>query len=490
VFRRSLRPIFLLLMPLLAAAPALAVIDIDEVSLEIVIARSSLVADEITAVLRVTGTDLNTGTSTITLPQAPNTPIPLDDDGPDLILEDTFASETELNTVLPNGNYILRINNGAVVATLVYARPVVPSPAISQPGPGSVVAPGTVELLFTKCAACNQVGDSVEAVLEDDLAVVLAQETLTSASEEWIPPDGMGGDLLLPQDSGFVGRVTHTALRQDNVVPNPADDDGLLLFSHSFVQSDEIDFRTGFEPPVGDFCLAANHPAPPPGCEMLSDLSLQILDISGMNTIQVDGHDVDYDVNVGAGGELTGSATADLDDIGPNETGPGPIKGKLSGKGDGESSSKLSFSLEGDAPAAKLKVSVTETLSTFTGERQRLHRASGSIDGVKIKEAPPSMSVAPPFTPLGWVIEFELDANGQILSPVLTLEGGSSFMLTGTNKFNLASNQSSLKLQSDPKGISIQLKKLVLDHVPNPMQITGGDLSYRMLGQSGRTPLP
>ncbi len=490
MFRRSLRSIFLVLMPLLAAAaPALAAADIDEVSLEVTIARSSLVSDEITAVLRVTGTDLNNGT--IALPQAPAQHLPLDQDGLDLILEDTFASETELNATLPNGNYILRVNNSTIQATLVYNRPLVPSPAISQPGPGDIVPPGTVELLFTNCAVCGLVGDSVEAVLEDDMAVVLAQETLTSTSEDWIPPDGMGGDLDLPQDSGFVARVTHSALRETNVVPNPADDDGLLVFSNHFVQSDEIDFRTGFEPPVGDFCLAANYTAPPAGCEILSNASLQVLDTSGMFTTQVDGHDVDYTVVVGADGGLSGSATADLDDSGMNETGPAPIKGKLSGNGGGEASSKLSFSLAGDAPPAKLKVSITETLSILGNLDQLLQRASGSISGVKLKEET-SSSGALPYTPLGWLIEFELDANGQVLNGMLTLEGGRNFALTGTNKFNFASNQSSLKLSSDPKGISLQLKKLGLDDStdPLPMQITEGDLSYRMLGQSGQTPLP
>ena len=206
---------------------------------------------------------------------------------------------------------------------------------------------------------------------------------------------------------------------------------------------------------------------------------------------QVDGHDVDYTINVGAGGELTGSATADLDDNGPNETGPAPIKGKLGGSG-GEVRSKLSFSLENMGLLAKLKVSVTDELSIPGDAWNRLQRASGAINGVKIKQDVPSSDSPLPDAPIGWKLEYDLALDGAISNALLTLEGGRTFPLTGTNKFNLAANESGLKLQSNPKGVSIQLKKLVFDDStdPLPMQITGGDLSFRVLGQSGRVTLP
>jgi len=256
------------------------------------------------------------------------------------------------------------------------------------------------------------------------------------------------------------------------------------------VQSDEVDFETGFAPPSGHFCLAANHPAPPAGCATLADPLLQLFDLTGLAVAtQVDGHDVDYTLTHDASGNLGGSASADLDDNGPNETGPAPIKGKLKGSG-GEASSKLSFSLENMAPLAKLKVSVSDTLSIPGNQLDRVQRASGAIDGVKIKEEATSTLALP--APLGWLLEYDLAADGTVTNAVLTLEGGRSFPLSGANKFNLASNESSLKLSSDPKGVSVGFKKLGLDDSVNPMPmgITGGDVSYKALGQSGRATLP
>jgi hypothetical protein len=296
----------------------------------------------------------------------------------------------------------------------------------------------------------------------------------------------------LPEASAFVVRVTHSAVRQNNFVVAGDDDDNQLLFTSTTVQSDEVDFQTGFAPPSGRFCLAANFPAPPAGCETIADPLIQIFDLTGMAVLtQVAGHDVDYTLSHDAGGNLGGSATADLDDNGPNETGPAPIKGKLKGR-DGEASSKLSFSLENEGMLARLKVSVADELTIPGDTLNRVQKASGSINGVKIKEETASSDSPLPVMPLGWLLEYDLAADGVVSNAELTLEGGRSFALTGANKFNLASNESSLKLSSDPKGVSITLKGVGLDDSTNPlpMQIDGGDVSYRALGQSGRVTLP
>jgi len=385
---------------------------------------------------------------------------------------------------------VLRINNANAQSTITYSRPPVPNPAISQPSSG-VIPPGPIEVLFERCSICNLVGDSVEAVLEDDMAAVIDQETLTSGSESWIPQD-IGGDLELPEQSSFVVRVTHTAVRQANFVVAGDDDDNQLLFTSTTVQSDEVDFATGFAPPSGRFCLAANFPAPPAGCETLADPLLQIFDLTGTVVMtEVAGHDVDYTLTHDAGGNLGGSATADLDDAGINETGPAPIKGKLKGS-DGEAASKLSFSLVNEGLFAKLKVSVADELSIPGDVLNRSQRASGSINGMKIKEDTTSSDSPLPVAPLGWLLEYDLAADGAVSNAELTLEGGRSFALSGSNKFNIAANESSLKLSSDPKGVSVTLKGLVLDDSsdPMPMSIDGGDVSYRALGQSGRVTLP
>jgi hypothetical protein len=47
-----------------------------------------------------------------------------------------------------------------------------------------------------------------------------------------------------------------------------------------------------------------------------------------------------------------------------------------------------------------------------------------------------------------------------------------------------------VKLVSDPKGISVTLKKLGLDDASSPMEITEGSATYKALGQSGKVTLP
>ena len=73
---------------------------------------------------------------------------------------------------------------------------------------------------------------------------------------------------------------------------------------------------------------------------------------------------------------------------------------------------------------------------------------------------------------------------------LLTLQGGRSFALEGTSKFNVASSLSSLKLQTADKGIKIQLKKVLLDDAASPPAVVGGDLAYKILGQSGKAEVP
>jgi hypothetical protein len=197
---------------------------------------------------------------------------------------------------------------------------------------------------------------------------------------------------------------------------------------------------------------------------------------------------VAYTVSVADNGTITGSATADLDDNASQETGPAPIKGKLKGKS-GEVKSKLSFSLESTAPPAKFKVKISDLYSIPSDSFEGKQTASGSINGAKLKEE--VLSSGPlPFLPLGWLLQLDIDASGTISNALLTLEGGRSFPLTGTNKFKFSSVETSLKLESADKGIRISLKKIVLDDSTVPMGLSGGDVSPRILGQKGKSTIP
>ena len=489
MFRPSLRSIFLLSILLLAIPRSAHAVDVTEVSLTVTLAHSSVSSDTFEVAVRVTGIgSLNNGSITPPVTAVPAIPISFQQDGQDLVVTKTYNSETALNAAWPNGNYGLSINNGTVQATLAYTRRLVPDPAISKPNAGGTVAPGPVELLFTNCATCNLGLDSVEAVLEDNANVVLAQETLTSTSDSWIP-QGVGGDLQLPEQSSFVASITFETEDDTNVIAT-GDDTPPLKFSNHLVRSDEIDFDTGFDTPAGSLCLAASYDTTPPpaGCTILSDPLLQVLDASGAYVTQVDGHDVQYTISVADKGTITGSATADLDGNASQETGPAPIKGKFSGKS-GESKSKLSFALENTAPEAKVKVKISDEYSIPGNTFEGTQKASGSINGAKLKEE--VLSSGPlPLPPLGWLLQLDIDSSGAVQNALLTLESGRTFPLSGTNKFKFASGESSLKLQSGDKGIRMDLKKIHLDDATNPMAISGGDVSPRILGQKAKSTIP
>jgi hypothetical protein len=254
------------------------------------------------------------------------------------------------------------------------------------------------------------------------------------------------------------------------------------------VQSDEIDFSTGFHTPEGHLCLAVNYTAPPSGCAILTDPLLQVLDTSGVFATQVAGHDVDLTVNVAANGALSGSATADLDDNGSQETTSTPVKGTLRGKS-GELRSKLSFALNNTALPAKLKLSRSESLSIASNTLAGTQRATGSIGSTKIKETTP-VSGALPFAPLGWLIVLDFDEQSTVRNALLTLEGGRSFVLTGSNAFNFKSGLSVLKLRSPGKGIRIALQKVRLDDGTSPVGASGGRVVSRILGQTAKATLP
>lgn len=491
MFRHPLHSIVRFLMALslcaAAAAPAFAQVDLTDVIITRTIARTSEGQDDIRAEIRVKGTDISN--ATITLPSAPNTPLSLGPDGDDFVVSDDFATEAALDQVLPNGNYVLRLNNGNVTVTIPYTRPTVPSPDIDQPEAGAVFPPGSLEVLFTPCGnPCAQLTDSVDALLEDAALNDLATEILSESDGSWTPPDGMGGDLVLGENLEFFVTITHTAVRQNGTIP-VNDDDDAFLFTHVFVQSDTVGFRTGFAPPEGDFCLVVNDPTPPAECSPLNDDLLFLLDTSGMFSTTVAGRAVDYDFDVDSKGTITGTAMADLAGDATKET-VGTIKGKLKGKG-GELKQKLSFPLVNEDPAvlAKLKVSVSDVLSIPFDSRERRQKASGNLGALKVKEDDTTTDPLP-FTPLGWRVDFTIAADGAVQDGLLTLDGGRNFVLTGTNKFNLAKNESSLKLQTADKGIKLQLKKVELDDEVLPTEVVGGALSYKILGQSGKATLP
>ena len=338
---------------------------------------------------------------------------------------------------------------------------------------------------FAACAVCNLTGDTVTAELEDGAGTLLDQELLTASTITWTP-QGASGPLALPEDSDFVARVTHRAVREATATVN--DDDGNLVFSHAFVQSDEVDFATGFARPVGHVCVAASYAAAPPGCALVPDVGLQVLDVSGVFAGLVDGHTVEVTLAHAANGALTGSAAADLDDDGTPDTNTPSIRGRVRGK-NGEVVSRYGYALANPALAAKLKLKVREDLSIAGNTRAARQRATGAIGSSKVKETT-TVSGALPFAPLGWLLELDIDGQGGVSNAVLTLEGGRSFALTGSDKFKLGSGRSRLKLSSSDKAVRVALKGVSLDDATSPLGVSGGTLKRRALGQSAKALLP
>lgn len=494
MFRASLRSSFLLLMTLFAAAPAAEAADVTEVTFDVTVATTTQGSDSYLIEIRVTGTDLNNGT--LTRPILGTDAVSFKREGDDLVIEDDFDSLTALDAAYPGDAadpYELRVNNGNIGANLLYVRQLVTNPDISKPSRGQTVPPAPIEVEFTNCAICSLSGDSVVAELELADGTPVDDETLAATDESWIPEDGMGGDLSLPQLTDFLARVTNTTQRQNNVVvtgeENDADD--LLIFTNFFSQSDEVDFSTGFDTPAGHVCLSANDPMPPAGCTIVTDTLLQVLDTTGSYATTVNGHDVTYDVNVGSNGTLSGSAAADLNDDDIDDTFALEIKGKLKGK-HGEVSEKISFKLDNPNIPAKLSAKITELFSIPGNTLDTTQKNSGTDGATKVNEELifPQTPIPPAAGPLGWVLEFDIDASGEVQNASLVLEGGRSFALTGSNKFKFTSGESSVKLRTEDNGIKIDLKKVMFEDDVDPVAVNGGDLSQRILGQSRKAVIP
>lgn len=498
MFRASLRSLFLLVTTLVTASAAGAA-DLVEVTFHVTLADVSKGSDTFAIEIRVVGDGLNNGTlvrpgllSNVTFKK----------DGNDLVIEDDFNSAAALAAAYPAGptaNYEVRVNNGNVRTTLQYnatMRPDVPNPDISHPSGGETVPPAPITVEFTNCSICTFSGDSITAELEQDDGmggrVLLDDETLGSTEDTWTPQDGMG-DLTLPQLSDFFVTITNQTLRQANAPVtgedvDPGDPDDIVLFSSLFTNSDEVDFSTGFDTPTGHVCISANHPMPPAGCTIVNDTLLQVLDTTGAYPTTVNGHAVTYNLVVASNGTLSGTAAADLDDMGGNDTFTSEIKGKLKGK-DGDSSQKVSFTLDNPNIPSKLKLSISDLFSIPGNTQSTTQKNTGTDDGVKVKEETTNAGALME-TPLGWVLEFDIDDTDTAQNASLVLEGGRTFSLTGSNKFKFTTGESTVKLQSTDKGVRIDLKKVMFDDNASPVLIDGGDLSQKVLGQSHKAVIP
>jgi len=481
-----LRYVPLLLLGLAISAGggrAFAALDLTTASVSMTIERAAGIGNLHTVELRVQGTEITS--ATITPPGVGATAMSLPKTGNDFVLLLSFDSEAALNTAIPNGTYRLDLNGGSRTGNIDFARLNVPSPAISAPAPTVILLPGPIEVAFAACSLCTGTEDSVTAKLEQG-ATSLATATLAATDHLWTPSDGMA-PLELAEDSAFTVGVRHFAVRETALTASGND---AFKFRNSFIQSDEVDFATGFAPAQGAFCIVANDTSPatldPLGeCLGFVDLALAIVDTSGSFSTVAGGVDVDYDLQLLPDGKLAGVVMADVDGDAFKET-SAPLEGQLRGPAD-RLRQRIKFRLGDAPPELKLNVLIEDAFSILSGVLSQVQRTRGVLAGARIREEIRS-TLPLDDEPLGWRFDFELTDGTRVENASIRLENGRTFPLWGNAYFDPANGRSLVQLaaRGADEGVRAEIRSLGVDEVDG---IVAGKLFYKILGQKGETPL-
>ena len=464
-----------------AAGPARAAADLASVTFTVSVVRVENAVKSVTASIEVVGDRITR--ASITPPRGTLVEIPAG--GAGFLLEQSFTTEAELTTAFPDGTYVLTLN-GTTDYDLPLTRPPVPSPALSAPLPAAILVPGPVEVDFTPCSICDQDGDSTTGILldGDGAEIENSGDTLGPNDERWTPA------TALAENASFTAVVMHTVVRADHLV-GPGNDAFDLV--GNFSQEDSVAFFTGGAVPTGRFCVVVDDDAAdcPDGSSVFvvehpADESGAVLDPSGTFATTVAGANVEYSADVLAGGDVTGSAAADLDGNGSFET-VTPLRGRVSGSS-GKVERSLRFAFESASPAAKLKVNIREDATVLDGALEGTQRARGTLLGAKVKEEQAS-EFPEADAPIGWVLAFEL-AGKQVSNASVRLANGRTVALTGRFLFDFLTDLGKLDLKSagEDTNVSMRIEELSIDDSVDPPEITDGVLIYKILGQRGRFP--
>ncbi len=481
LLRRGFTPVAGLVFGLAGAASAQ---NLEAVFSTLTIHREEDVGFEFIEEVRVTGT----GITSATITPAGGTAILLEPNGADFVHRKEATVESELDLLGENDEaFTLTLNGGARTATIEYARPAIPSPGVSEPEPDAVLLPGPVEVRFTACPICTA-PDGVVAELEEGSSVI-ATENLRSVDDEWTPPDAGDPDLdlELDEDSSFTARVTHRASAS---VTLPGADP--FTVTSTLIHSDEVSFTTGLSAPQGSFCIVANETDPPTldpdgTCIGLVAVDLGIIDLDETLSTTVGGVDVELEPLVRASGRLTGIARADLDGDGSMET-VTQLQGNMFGTAQ-RLHRRMVFRLVDRTRQDRLGVRIRDVLSISDGLVTHIERARGKLDGAKVNEEVQTLGPLLEET-LGWRLDFELVGGGRVQGASLRLENGRVIRLRGTVHFNADRDLTMMNLASTgaDRGVFVWIRRMVVDDTTTT--ITSGDLSYRILGQRGSTPIP
>jgi hypothetical protein len=475
-----------LLLVLGLAAPAASAPDLASVTIDLETLRTSDAAGSLRAFVQVEGERIVDAKLT----PAGAAAITLRLDGDVFVFEKTYTSEQELAAAFPDGEYLLTLN-GSTEIRFDFARTPVPSPAITAPLPASILVPGPVTVEFTRCLACTGPGDATDArIYDDDNDEVLVIETLAPDAESWTPSDGVD-PFELPEDGSFFAVVMHAALREVALVGANSDD--FVLFT-GVASSDAVPFFTGGAMPSGSFCIvAADDDAtldPLGECLAIDEPSAALIDPSGTYALSLPGVEIEYDMEVGANGAISGEARADLDGNGSFET-TAPVRGKLAGF-QGRVDRHVAFDFRSAAPAAKLAVRINEQASVEEGALGGSQRAKGKLMGEKVAaDAPSTLPLGD--EPIGWLLRVVLEGK-RVEDASITLEDGRVFTLRGRFVHDFLTDLAKLDLRSEgeDEGVQVRFEGLVIEDLESqPPVFGGGDFTFRILGQRGRiNPLP
>jgi hypothetical protein len=414
----------------------------------------------------------------------------------------TLANQAALDTLLPTSStsYTITLTGTTgtpaptVTDSFSFARPAVPSPAISAPSAGASVDPGELVVTFAACgAACNA---ATQAVLLANGSELESKLDLPASATSWTPT------ATLPATSDLSVTITHATQGTQNLTadgPGAGTDDDPYVFTSRVTHSDTVAFETGFAPPVGEFCIVVNDGGDadqidPTGCAVIDAPASGILDTSGPYQTQAAGIAVQYELQLTPGGRLSGTAGADLDGDASFET-PGEASGRLRGNDRGLRE-KILLRFDGGTRDTRFRVRLDERAELATvllpGVDDLVwlvqQKTSGKANGAKLSERITGTTTTEDALP-GWKLSFELTGSGGTTSGRLELANGRSVALTGKQSFDSGSNLSDVKLQSEgaERGVRLRVKRLEIDSTAT---ITAGALRFRAFGQGGSALLP
>ena len=508
--RHSSATLLLSLWILLLPAAARADLGIDTLVVTVTTEGKSGIDTVFQVTLSVTGTEIASASIT---PQG-GTAIPLScSTATSCSVTQSLANQAALDALLPTSakNFTLTLTGTAVppasaptvTDTISFARPLVPSPAISAPVDASTIEPGALTVQFLACASCSA---STHAVLLKD-GVSVEESDLPASSASWKPA------LALAAESEYGAKITHATGGVQNLTADgigAGTEDDAYTFTHGVTHADQVAFSTGFAPPVGDFCMVVNDDPSDAidaiGCALVEEPAAGILDTSDTCTANAAGIPIQYDLQLAANGALSGIADADLDGNASLEThamlagrlrgGNGLLRQRLRVRFDAGSDTRLAFRIREQADLATLGGTIVPPLEWLVEQTLR-----GKTAGVRQDESTTTLRTLPALPSdgiqcaggtarTGWKLSFSLTGAEGPSAGSLELANGDSVALVVRQRFDIVTNLSRLRLESrgaEP-GVRIQVKRLEIDDTSD--QLIAGVVRFRAFGQGGSVLLP